>query len=420
MIEQLIRLLTVERVDDLPLLLAQRARMPVAALLDTHFPVHGPWAGALTFGEVAVVWVAARVSAGDHRLHHVETWASEHLQTRTACRGKRVRAVAFSEDRWGDLREALSDVKAWREFEVELHQALLRGYDVPAETGRLEATTTKTYAGVEEDGRLQCGPSKDYRSDGAQGKGHRATLDPLGLPLTTTVVSGNCADAPLYGPAIKAVQRPLGCGGKTSIGDCKMGAEATRASVASRQEYGLCPLAGHQMPAAAVAPLIPPGTTGAHVLTPITAPSGGTRKQAAQVAEGYAMAVEVAAEGAGQRVAWRERRRVVRSRVQAAQQSQSLATRLRQAHYELAQLNERQPGKKRLSASARGAKADSIVARQRVTDLSRLAVATVQTQTPVRHTAATQRRRSRVGGTLLWEPETRHGAPDEGTIAGGF
>lgn len=58
MIEQLIRLIQVEWVDDIPLLLAQRERMQVAALLDQHFPTHGPWAGELTFGEVAVVWLA--------------------------------------------------------------------------------------------------------------------------------------------------------------------------------------------------------------------------------------------------------------------------------------------------------------------------------------------------------------------------
>lgn len=382
--EQLIRLIQVERVDDLPLLLAQLERMQVAALLDKHFPVHGPWAGALTFGDVAVVWVAAIVSEGDHRLNHVETWASEHLQTLTACLGTQVRAVDFSDDRLGDLLEALSNVQAWREFAGELNQSLLRVYDLSSETMRVDSTTTKTYAGVDENGLFQCGHSKDHRPDVAQVKVNLATLDPLGLPLTTTVVSGNCADDPLYVPAIKAVQRALGCGGKTYIGDCKMGAEGTRAYVASSQDYSLCPLAGKQMPAAALAQLITPVTTGAQALTPIAAPSGGTRKKAEKVAEGYELELELEAAVAGQRVAWRERRLVVRSLVQAARQSQSLETRLRQAHHELAQLNERKQGKKRLSESALGAKADSIVARQRVAGLIHLEVVTVQTQTPVR------------------------------------
>ena len=32
-----------ERVDDIPLLLAQMERLGLAALLDTHFPTHGNW-----------------------------------------------------------------------------------------------------------------------------------------------------------------------------------------------------------------------------------------------------------------------------------------------------------------------------------------------------------------------------------------
>ncbi len=35
----------IERVDDIPLLLAQMARMKVARLLNQHFPMHGNWQG---------------------------------------------------------------------------------------------------------------------------------------------------------------------------------------------------------------------------------------------------------------------------------------------------------------------------------------------------------------------------------------
>jgi hypothetical protein len=34
-----------ERVDDIPLVLAQRERMGVQPLLDEHFPTHGNWVG---------------------------------------------------------------------------------------------------------------------------------------------------------------------------------------------------------------------------------------------------------------------------------------------------------------------------------------------------------------------------------------
>jgi len=47
--------LTIERIDDVPLLLAQLERMQVAHLLDRHFPTHGNWQG-LSLGMVSAVW----------------------------------------------------------------------------------------------------------------------------------------------------------------------------------------------------------------------------------------------------------------------------------------------------------------------------------------------------------------------------
>ena len=60
-----------ERVDDIPLLLAQMQRMSLPALLDAHFPTHGNWQG-LSLGWVTVIWLSSILSEGDHRLNHVE------------------------------------------------------------------------------------------------------------------------------------------------------------------------------------------------------------------------------------------------------------------------------------------------------------------------------------------------------------
>ena len=58
-----------ERVDDIPLLLAQMDKMNIAALLNKHFPMHGNWQG-LSFGETVVAWLAYILSEGEHRLGH--------------------------------------------------------------------------------------------------------------------------------------------------------------------------------------------------------------------------------------------------------------------------------------------------------------------------------------------------------------
>lgn len=66
-----IQITRTERVDDIPLLLAQMDKMNIAALLDKYFPMHGNWQG-LSLGEIVVVWLAYILSEGDHRLNSVQ------------------------------------------------------------------------------------------------------------------------------------------------------------------------------------------------------------------------------------------------------------------------------------------------------------------------------------------------------------
>ncbi len=84
--------LTIERVDDIPILLAQLERMQVASLLDRYFPPHGNWQG-LSLGEVVEVWLSHILSEGDHWLSHVEPWAKQHLTCLQACLGQAVRGL---------------------------------------------------------------------------------------------------------------------------------------------------------------------------------------------------------------------------------------------------------------------------------------------------------------------------------------
>ena len=74
-----------------------------------------------------------------------------------------------------------------------------------------------------------------------------ATLDPLGLPVATEVLSGEKADDPLYVPAIKRVRETLVTTGLLYIGDCKMAAIATRGYLAAGGDRYLCPLPATQL-----------------------------------------------------------------------------------------------------------------------------------------------------------------------------
>ena len=58
-----------------------------------------------------------------------------------------------------------------------------------------------------------------------------ASLDPLGMPLVTKVVSGEKADDGLYVPALKQIFSTLDDPGLLCVGDCKMSAINTRGSI---------------------------------------------------------------------------------------------------------------------------------------------------------------------------------------------
>lgn len=381
MIDKSIRLIKVERVDDIPVLLAQVQKMQVPALLDQFFPTHGPWKGELSFGEVVAVWLTFVASQGDHCLSHVPPWVEEHLDTLAASWDKGIRPLDFSDDRLAAMLDAFSEAETWGEFETALNGVVLRVYELESDRIRIASTSAKTYAGVSEEGLFQFGLSCDHRPDLPQVKISPSALDPLGLPLTTTVVSGRCADDPLYVPEIKRVQQTLGAGGKTYIGDCKMGALQTRALVAGSGDYYVCPLAGKQMPAEELEKLLSPVFSGAQGLEQVYHPQTETPEQPRLIAEGYEVRVELEAEVGGQPVQWQERRLVVRSVAHAARQAENLDERLRQAVAEIGQLNERKQGKKLLDAEEVKAAAHQIMERRRVAGIVK-----VETETTTRQT----------------------------------
>jgi transposase len=377
----LLEKIRIERIDDLPLLLAQLHRMRVIRLLDQHFPTHGHWAGELTLGEVAAVWLAYIVSTGDHRLNQLQDWAADHLEMLTACLGKPVRPEDFHDDRLADILDALYQPTVWAAFEQDLNAGLVRVYNLPTETVRVDTTTASTYATPDDagGGLFQFGHSKNHRPDLAQIKVPIAALDPLGMPLVSTVVAGNTADDPLYVPAIAQVQQSLDGSGRLFVGDCKMAALETRGSVASTGDFYLCPLSAVQVPAAELHQLLQPVWQGKQAVTVVDRPVENPTEEAAEVARGFEYTVTETATIAGETVSWTERRLVVCSPGQARRQTAALEQRVKQAVAQLEGLNQRKQGKKLLTARALRAKAEQILARHQVAHLIEVQVQTTKT-----------------------------------------
>jgi hypothetical protein len=122
-----------ERVDDIPLLLAQLERMGVRSLLNEYFPAHGNWVG-LSVGWVAELWLTHILSEADHRLNHVEPWTEQRLHTLQM------------------LDRGLSPVSAatkklWRQYHLTYDQTRYVAKEV-RRTLSIERANTRTRAGA--------------------------------------------------------------------------------------------------------------------------------------------------------------------------------------------------------------------------------------------------------------------------------
>ena len=401
-----------ERVDDIPTLIAHLKKMRVAEFLDKHFPTNGNWQG-VSLGWTTVVWLAFILSEGDHRFARAEPWVTAHRRTLSRCIGRKVKPLDLTDDRLATVLDYLCIAACCVAFERELNQSVLRVYDLQERAVRVDTTTAAAY--VTPDGMCQLGYSKDHRPDLPQVKIAMSVLDPLGLPLTTTVVAGHTADDPLYLPEIAKVRQIARITGLTYVGDCKMAALGTRAEIVAHQDYSLCPLSAKQMPNAELDRLLDPVVSGAREASAIRLPhADGTLDETADpVAIGFAYTVELSAlDQAGQTRTWQERRLVVRSLAFATSQEKSLRQRVARAVTEINALDERKQGKQPVpDEAAVHQAATALIAKHRVDGLVHVTVTTEV------HEHVKRRYGTRPATTVRSERVRVSGASDEATLA---
>ncbi len=211
-------------------------------LLDQISPRHGNWPG-LSLGKTMVTWLAHILSEHNHFMSHVQDWVAQSPQLWAGLWQEAVCPLDVSDDRLAEVVRQLSLSEVWTGLEQQITQRLVRVYELPTERVRLDTTTAKVYGGSEVSVLFQRGHSKDHRPDLRQLKVMLAALDPLGVLVGADVVSGNTADDGLYVPMIARLRATLPAQGWLYIGDCKMGALATRAYLAQTGNYYLMPLA---------------------------------------------------------------------------------------------------------------------------------------------------------------------------------
>lgn len=230
-----------EQINDIPLLVKQQERMGIAEIIDSIVVRHGNRIG-LSLGWMTVGWLSYILSESDHRLSFVEDWATDQLQTLNMILPGQVTAQDFSDDRLGEALRILSQDAVWTQLENQLSHRLLRVYQLPQQTARVDTTTVSLYHDPETSELFAHGHSKDHRPDLAQIKVVFVTLDPLALPVVTMALPGNRADDGIYIPAITTAQENLPTSGMLYVGDSKMEALATRAHIAQSGDYYLMPL----------------------------------------------------------------------------------------------------------------------------------------------------------------------------------
>jgi transposase len=297
-----------------------------------------------------MVWLTHILSQADHRMNRVQEWATRRLETLRGCGMDTLCPQDLTDDRLADVLRLFSDDVHWHAFEQELMGQLVRVYDLSAICVRIDTTTASSYADVNEQGLLQLGHSKDHRPDLPQLKLVLASLDPLGMPLATEILSGEHADDPVYLPIIARVRNGLQQKGLLYVGDCKMAALQTRASIQAQGDSYLCPLSAIQAPPAQVGQDVEAQRAQRARLVAVERVE--EQGKITCIAQGYEIVQTVTAQVDRQSLSWQERRLLVQSMAATHAAQASLQERLQKAQHALQELTVRRQGKERLRARA--------------------------------------------------------------------
>src|SRR6058998_617824 len=229
-----------ERVDDVALLVGQMVTRGFVEVLDRHLPRHWKQRG-MRWGGTAVIWLASMLTEGDHRKVTVETYSKGMHHTLSRLTAQVIEPLDCSDDRLGHLLHHLSQPTYWHQIERDLHARSIEVYALSQDVIRCDATTVSGDHEVTAGGLLQCGQSKDDPTR-PQITVMMGSLDPLGMPLATDVLSGERADDGLSLALMERIRPGLQTTGLLFVGDWKRSAWETRASIAGHHDVYWSPL----------------------------------------------------------------------------------------------------------------------------------------------------------------------------------
>jgi transposase len=238
-------------VDDLPLLVGVLRAMQLERICDAILPTHGNTRrqNTLTNGQALCIWLLYLLSQGDHRKWHVEEWVAANTAVLSRLWGCPVAASDFTDDRLTTLLTYLAQTEYHAAVDRELFRQTVSVYELTTTHLRLDATLLTGYHHARPQGLMQYGHARGTDDGTTQGK-LMAAATATGHYLTGQYHPGSCADDPLYAPLLARLYTWDLPAGLLVVGDCKMGALATRHNIASHQHYYYLPLADSMIPAA--------------------------------------------------------------------------------------------------------------------------------------------------------------------------
>jgi transposase len=303
----------VQRLDDIPVIFGPLQKMHIQEILDEELETHGNWQG-LSPGWLITIWLIHILSEHNHNMDRVQEWVAKRLQVLRALTGQVLTELDFTDDRLALCLRKLSQRAVWQQIEAQLGGHLVRVYRLGAEPiVRLDATTGTVNHDPDSHALFQVGKAKNGQYE-TQYKLMLASLDPMGLPLAVDVVPGDRADDPLYLPCYQRVKQVLSESGVLVVGDSKMSALHTRASIAAGADFYLTPLAHLKDEPGLLEELLAPWVEQEEKMERIFLPED---RQADDpelaIAHGFETARTQATEVDGQEEAWTERLLVVRS-----------------------------------------------------------------------------------------------------------
>jgi len=311
-----------ECMSDVVLLLGQMRQMSLPDLLDHRISKYQR-EQRVSLGWVICIWLAYIMSKGDHRKVSVQDWVRGMRETLKQATGLEIREADFTDDRLTIALQHLSGDELWNQIEQDLGQHLIRVYDLPQETVRVDATTVSGSREGGEGSLWQFGHSKD-NPNLRQIKMMMSVLDPLGFPTALQLVPGQHADDGLYIPILEQTFRYLQRKGLLVVGDCKMSALAIRAYIQAAGDYYLTPLSQVGEVASQMASWIEAGVAKGEDLSKVQiSDEEGTH----EIARGYEVKRFCTCDGQN----WEERVLIVRSHAYAEAQQHYLEKRMDKA-----------------------------------------------------------------------------------------